>query len=470
MRNARRILTLLVSAVAISAIGGPAIASAEGPYWYVDGEKLESPIELQAAGELRFVGGFGMGPCEVELEGVLENESGHAAGQIMGGSMNGPCATGLTGCTLEAALYNFNWDIYADATGVSIENTRFNNPWSEYCRSQHGLSASWTWGGTLKTETFNNFESCLEYSEAGELSLIPSGGKLKTTGVLCLSSPEGSEIVLADTTDKPKVSSESATDVGTETAKLKAVIDPQGVPTSYQFEYGKTASYGQKSPLSPQAIGSSPSESVERSLSSLSSNTTYHYRVVATNAVGTTYGPDKTFHTEEPRLWLVNGEPLDASENIEGGGELTFMLSSGVKLGPCEPLPFGTVSNSSGQASGALTTGTHFSGPCSTSLPTCTVSLSAENLPWDMSFLEGGLVLSSPTVRVQFAKACKDTYGLPTELHLAGTLGPGLLEEAGCFEYSETGGMYAVENKGAVTVSGNLCFYGEGGEVPVSVE
>jgi len=185
-------LMLIVSAVAASALWGAAVAQANGPEWYVGGEKLEHSMETEFEGELRFQGPFGMGPCEVRLEGVLENKSGHAAGLITGGEvLTHPCATTLAGCTIEAGLYDFYWNISADATGVSIANTKFVNTWSEYCRLLYGFPETWTWGGTLKTPTFNNAEGCLEYENAGNLAQIPNGYKVTTTGMLCAYNMEG---------------------------------------------------------------------------------------------------------------------------------------------------------------------------------------------------------------------------------------------------------------------------------------
>jgi hypothetical protein len=186
---------LIVTAVAVTAISGAAVAQAEGPNWYLEGEKLETAIAVEAAGELQFQGPFLMGPCEVLLEGVLENKSGHAAGDFFAGEVpTHPCGTALPGCTLEVDLYNFSWNISADATGVSIDNTRFTNKWSPYCRTMYGFSETWTWGGTLKTPTFT--EGCLEYEGAGSLAMIPTGPTMKTTGALCLSTPEGENITL----------------------------------------------------------------------------------------------------------------------------------------------------------------------------------------------------------------------------------------------------------------------------------
>ncbi len=97
--------------------------------------------------------------------------------------------------------------------------------------------------------------------------------------------------------------SESATPGQRGTVTLDATINPEGNETAYRFEYGMTSSYG--SSTTSSAFGSSTDfedESVSTSLTGLVPGETYHYRIVATNADGTTTGPDHTFTTVAPML------------------------------------------------------------------------------------------------------------------------------------------------------------------------
>jgi Tol biopolymer transport system component len=95
--------------------------------------------------------------------------------------------------------------------------------------------------------------------------------------------------------------SESATNVRPTTATLNATIDPEGQETTYRFEYGPSTSYGTSAPVPDGASGSDFADhAVSASLTSLQHASTYHYRVVATNAGGTAQGPDQTFTTLPP--------------------------------------------------------------------------------------------------------------------------------------------------------------------------
>ncbi|HEU4906612.1 MAG TPA: hypothetical protein VFT19_10945, partial [Solirubrobacterales bacterium] len=84
--------------------------------------------------------------------------------------------------------------------------------------------------------------------------------------------------------------------VGLSEATLKAAIDPEGKATTYRFEYGTSEAYG--SETAELAVGSDSSvHTVARFLTGLEEDTTYHYRLVATNTDAENVGPDQTFTT-----------------------------------------------------------------------------------------------------------------------------------------------------------------------------
>ena len=82
--------------------------------------------------------------------------------------------------------------------------------------------------------------------------------------------------------------------VGPDRATLTGSVDPNTVATTYRFEYGTSTSYG--STTAGRSAGSGDrSVSVTAGIGALRANTRYHYRVVATNAAGTTRGRDRSF-------------------------------------------------------------------------------------------------------------------------------------------------------------------------------
>ncbi len=107
-----------------------------------------------------------------------------------------------------------------------------------------------------------------------------------------LGSPYGAPIVLPS----PTVVTKAATSVTQTTATLNATVNPNGGEvTECRFEYGATTSYGSTAPCtSLPGSGSSP-VAVSAALTGLVPNTTYHLRISATSAGGTSKGSDETF-------------------------------------------------------------------------------------------------------------------------------------------------------------------------------
>ncbi|MGO9901167.1 MAG: hypothetical protein ACLP0J_16070 [Solirubrobacteraceae bacterium] len=87
--------------------------------------------------------------------------------------------------------------------------------------------------------------------------------------------------------------------VTTTTATLIGGVYPNGADTTYLWEYGTTNAYGQTSAAVEVGAGQAP-VSLTSTLSNLGPLSTYHYRLVASNSFGTTYGYDYTLQTADP--------------------------------------------------------------------------------------------------------------------------------------------------------------------------
>jgi hypothetical protein len=94
----------------------------------------------------------------------------------------------------------------------------------------------------------------------------------------------------------PSAATGAADAVTDQSATLSGSVGPNGAPTTYSFEYGPTTAYGSSSPASGAGNGTS-TVSAGATVSGLTPTTTYHYRVVATNAAGVVAGNDRTFTT-----------------------------------------------------------------------------------------------------------------------------------------------------------------------------
>jgi len=97
----------------------------------------------------------------------------------------------------------------------------------------------------------------------------------------------------------PSVGSLEAVNVTTQSATLTAKLGANAQATEYFFEYGPTPSYGTTSPTFSAGSSGGP-VAVSLPLTGLSAGASYHFRVVAYNATGTTVGPDAVFTAALP--------------------------------------------------------------------------------------------------------------------------------------------------------------------------
>jgi hypothetical protein len=139
----------------------------------------------------------------------------------------------------------------------------------------------------------------------------------------------------------PTVSGVSAspTEVG---ARLRASINPNRVETTWQFEYGETASYGKTFPATPATLpaGTTPVD-VQRVIGGLEPGRTYHFRLVATNAGGTANGSDQTFTT-------IEQSPPEGGES--GNGRVYEQVTPTEKNGQSPDFRFAMLASPSGDA------------------------------------------------------------------------------------------------------------------------
>ncbi len=95
----------------------------------------------------------------------------------------------------------------------------------------------------------------------------------------------------------PSATTDTATDIGTTTARLNGTVIANNATASISFEYGLNTLYGRSVATEPNLVSGSENTAVYATLTNLLPGTIYHYRVVAVNSIGTTNGTDETFTT-----------------------------------------------------------------------------------------------------------------------------------------------------------------------------
>jgi len=126
----------------------------------------------------------------------------------------------------------------------------------------------------------------------------------------------------------PTVGSASATDIQGASALLKGKVNPQGLSTTTWFEYGTAANLAGATKTPPKPAGSGLGEEEARAaISGLTPNTTYYFRLVASNSSGATTGTTQSFKTTKGFGFLA-GEAGFAARAYADGGEAATVAGS----------------------------------------------------------------------------------------------------------------------------------------------
>ena len=110
-------------------------------------------------------------------------------------------------------------------------------------------------------------------------------------------------------------------------------VNPNGATiSSCQFQWGTNTDYGNTTACA-QTVGSGASPvAVSANLTGLSPDTAYHYRILATNPGGTTYGTDQTFSTQPGST--VSGSGTGQTVTTQSGPPSPVITGAPAVTGP----------------------------------------------------------------------------------------------------------------------------------------
>ena len=111
---------------------------------------------------------------------------------------------------------------------------------------------------------------------------------------------------------KPAATTRGAARVTQTSATLTGSVNPNGARTTYWFQYGPSKHYGAQT--GPADAGSGThARAAAADITGLAPFTRYHYRLVAQNSNGTSFGGDRTFTTrKQPLGFSLAGNPNPA--------------------------------------------------------------------------------------------------------------------------------------------------------------
>lgn len=146
--------------------------------------------------------------------------------------------------------------------------------------------------------------------------------------------PWATKIASFKFSNQPTVATLAATAIAMTTATLNGTVNPNGLATTYHFEWGTSVSYGNNtSTISAGSGTASLPESAN--ITGLTAGTTYHFRIDATNSDGTSYGNDFTLTPGAAIVTTTAATGITTTSATAGGNVTADGGSSVTARGTC---------------------------------------------------------------------------------------------------------------------------------------
>jgi hypothetical protein len=122
----------------------------------------------------------------------------------------------------------------------------------------------------------------------------------------------------------PAATTGGSTMVTAQSARVVGSVDPNGLSTTYQVQYGTTVAYGMVTPQ--QTVSGNGRKAITFDVSGLAPATVYHYRLIAQNSKGLSRGRDRAFKTKVQPLgvsFAASPNPIMVGSTTTISGTLT---------------------------------------------------------------------------------------------------------------------------------------------------
>ncbi|MFA5795145.1 MAG: fibronectin type III domain-containing protein [Candidatus Brocadiia bacterium] len=175
--------------------------------------------------------------------------------------------------------------------------TQINLSWQDNSSDETGFKVEQKMGGGAYAQIASLSANAITYSDTGLMSGFIYYYRVRAYSASG-NSAYCSEVSAATSALNiaPTVMTNYLSNVSHNTASFYGNLNPNGLATTVYFEYGTTTSYGTTT-ASQSAGNGTTSTSTSADITGLTPSTIYHFRMVATNSSGTSYGTDQTFNT-----------------------------------------------------------------------------------------------------------------------------------------------------------------------------
>jgi hypothetical protein len=150
-----------------------------------------------------------------------------------------------------------------------------------------------------------------------------TGATINANFITGLTTPSFIIVASGTSGNSPTVTTTAASGITATSATLNGTVNPNGLATTAQFEYGLTTSYGNTAGVTLSPNNGTTAQNASAGISGLQAGQTYHYRLSATNSAGTGLGGDVPFVPVQPRPEIAVEQPV-GTNLINGSSSISF--------------------------------------------------------------------------------------------------------------------------------------------------
>jgi hypothetical protein len=194
----------------------------------------------------------------------------------------------------EGATFGFRVALTSDGNTALISGVNSGGVWV-FARS----GETWSQQERLMGGGGPAFGSGVAISANGETALVGADGSDESSGAAWA--------FINEPPVPPTVTTGAASSITQTSATLGGSVNPNSLPTSCRFEYGPSEEYGHSAPCTSSPGNGGSVVEVSAHVEGLEADTTYHYRLVAHNQGGYSYGADQTFETLPNAPAIITG-------------------------------------------------------------------------------------------------------------------------------------------------------------------